>query len=285
MDNNVETTAYILKSKVAMEPDNKELHKIVRWLVSKRRGDYWYSTKDTAAIVYTLVDYLAISDELNPDFKVELLVNGKEILSEKITKENMFKFDGMKVLKEGEFKEGENEIVIEKEGKGALYWSIVLKHFSPGKFDEPKGVIEIERRYGKITWEEGKRVVEPLDSGDEVKVGEEIEVEVDVYSTDTLEYIMIEDPLPSGFEPVKEQRDYYNYWNWRWNYWYVRKEYRDEKVTVASTVLSPRTHQKIVYVIRAETPGNIYVLPTYAYNMYSPEVQGRGTGFRLKVVE
>jgi hypothetical protein len=284
MDSAIETTAYILKSKVAVEPENKDLHKIVRWLVSKRRGNCWYSTKDTSAIVYALVDYLAISDELNPDFKLKLTLNGKEILSEQITKENMFKFNGVRIFKEGEFKK-ENEIVIEKKGRGNLYWSIVLKHFTSSNFDEAKGIIEIERRYSKIVWEDGRRFLEELEDGDEVKVGDEIEVEVDIYSTDILEYIMIEDPLPSGFEPVKDPKNVYNYWNWRWGYWYCRKEYRDEKVTVAVTSFPRMKHQKLVYVIRAETPGEVFVLPTYAYNMYSPEIQGRGTGFRLRVVE
>ena len=85
--------------------------------------------------------------------------------------------------------------------------------------------------------------------------------------------------MPSGFEAVRE------YWGgrWgRWSYWYSRKEFRDEKVSIAMSTLR-RGIRTATYVMRAESPGDFHVLPTTVFNMYHPQIGGNSAEFRIKV--
>jgi len=93
---------------------------------------------------------------------------------------------------------------------------------------------------------------------------------------------MLDCPMPSGFEAVRE---YWGHHGWgRWNYWYSRKEFRDQKVSIAMTTLWRGQHVA-TYRMRAETPGSFHVLPSQVFNMYHPEIGGNSEEFRVKVVD
>jgi uncharacterized protein YfaS (alpha-2-macroglobulin family) len=52
---------------------------------------------------------------------------------------------------------------------------------------------------------------------------------------------------------------------------------RDEKLVLFATYL-PRGTYEYTYLIRASVPGEFHTIPTMAYEMYFPEVFGRGDG-------
>jgi uncharacterized protein YfaS (alpha-2-macroglobulin family) len=115
-----------------------------------------------------------------------------------------------------------------------------------------------------------------------VTSGDIIEVALALDASGLHEYMMIEDPIPAGFEILKEEDRFYGGWGGRkWGWWYSRIEARDEKVCVAATSLNG--HQSVTYQLRAETPGEFRILPTRAWNMYVPEIAGSSAGFRLNV--
>ena len=120
-----------------------------------------------------------------------------------------------------------------------------------------------------------------LDSGATVQSGDEIEVTLTVEADRDYEWLMMDDPLPSGFEPIRE---YYGHYGWHWNYWYSRKEFHDQKVSIAMTHLWHGRHVA-QYRMRAETPGDFHALPAQVFNMYHPEIGGNGGEFRIKVVD
>ncbi len=286
MSNNIETTAYILKAIVANDPKDPKIHKIVRWLASNRHGNRWYSTKDTAAIVYALTDYIEASGELDADYELVVKLNGREFMKQHITKENVLTFDGNKLLKAAEFINGDNEITIEKKGKGALYYAVYLKYFNAVEdFKPTEGTVKIQRTYFKVTYEGKERITEELKDGATVQSGDLVEVRLDITADGLHEYMMIEDPLPAGVEVQKEER-FYSGWGWRgrhWGWWYSRVEARDNRVCIAATYLNGA--QTVSYLVRAETPGDFHVLPASAYNMYVPEMAGTSAENRLRIVE
>ena len=71
--------------------------------------------------------------------------------------------------------------------------------------------------------------LQKLENGATVTSGDEIEVTLTVNADRDYEWLMMDDPLPSGFEPIRE---YYGHYGWHWNYWYSRKEFRDQKAIV-----------------------------------------------------
>ncbi len=283
MDHSMEVTAACLRAFLAVEPKHALVPKLVHWLATVRQGNYWGSTKQTALVVFALTEYLAHSGDLNPDMTLSFSLNGKRILSERITKANWHAFDGLRKFKGAELREGENEIVIEREGNGTPVWSIYAKSYAEGEdLQASQGGIKVERSYGRVVNDAGKRIVLKLENGATVTSGDEIEVTITVSADRDHEWLMLDCPMPSGFEAVRE---YWGHAGWgRWGYWYSRKEFRDEKVSIAMTTLGRGTHTA-QYVMRAEAPGDVHILPAGVFNMYHPQIGGNSSEFRLKVVD
>ena len=74
--------------------------------------------------------------------------------------------------------------------------------------------------------------------------------------------------------------------DWRWNNWWTptHVDLRDEKTALFATWLEPGSYE-FRYQIRASLPGEFLTLPPTAYQMYHPEVWGRGAGGTFTVTE
>ncbi|HYE98036.1 MAG TPA: hypothetical protein VEJ18_03950, partial [Planctomycetota bacterium] len=282
MDHDMEVSAAALRAFLAVEPKHPLVGRLVHWLSTVRQGNYWGSTKQTAMVVFSLMEYLATSGDMNPDMTLTLTLNGERVFSERVTKENWHAFRGTRTFEGAQLRDGENEIVIERTGNGTPLYSVYARTYAEGEdIEASKGGIQLERTYGKVVWDGKERRVRPLASGATVTSGDEIEVTVTVRADRDHEWLMLDIPMPSGFEAVRE------HWGapgWgRWSYWYSTKEFRDEKVSVAMTSL-PRGVQRVSYVMRAEAPGEVHILPAVVFNMYHPEIGGNSDEFRLKVL-
>ncbi len=126
-----------------------------------------------------------------------------------------------------------------------------------------------------------------------------IDVKLTVVVPNSMYYLIVEDPLPAGAEaldvslkttsktvegPKVEQTDESAapYPKWWWTPDHV--ELRDEKTVLFQTALDPGTYE-FTYQIRASLPGEFLTLPPTAYQMYFPEVWGRGAGSVFTVTE
>lgn len=282
MDHRTEVSAAALRAFIACEPKHDLVPKLVSWLSVSRQGNYWASTKQTAMVVYALVDYLALTGDLNPDMTVSMSLNGKPVFSERITKANWQKFDGMRKFTSEQLNPGENVVTIEKTGTGSPIYSIYAKYYAEAENLPPsQGGMRIDRTYYKVVREKGAERLEKLESGATVSSGDEIEVALTVDADRDYEWLMMDDPLPSGFEPIRE---YWGHYGWFWNYWYSRKEFHDQKVSIAMTRLWHGRHDAR-YRMRAETPGDFHALPSQVFNMYQPEIGANSSEFRIKVVD
>jgi len=280
LDHSMEVTAVALRAFIEVDPKHELIPRMVHWLSVVRQGNYWASTKQTAMVVFAVTDYLALTGDLNPDMTLTLTVNGEKVFTERVTKQNWQEFDGMRKFPSSKLREGDNEIVIEKTGNGTPTWSIYAKYYAEAEDLKPsQGGIQVERTYSRVIYENGKRILQRLDGGETVTSGDEIEVTLHVTADRNYEWLMLEDPLPSGFEPTRE---YWGHYGWHWNYWYSRKEFRDEKVSIAMSTLWQGRHQAS-YVMRAETPGDFHALPAAVFNMYHPQIGGNSAEFRIKV--
>lgn len=304
-DNPVETTAYVVKAYLLIDPDNPLIEKAVRYLTISRRGYGWYSTKDTAAAVLALMDYVRKTRELNAEFNSVLTVNGGKVKEVNFTRADIAGGGVTVEIPGDKLREGENKIMVEKKGAGRAYLSAALTYFT--REDRIKAAfngLKVKREYflvQKIDEEKkadkeksskpgsrGRRPVRPrrvteklipLDSTKMMVVKPQDVIQVNItLETDTdSEYVIIEDMKPAGCE-AEESESNTRYWNW----WYAQREYRDEKVVFFATHLW-HGKQVLTYRLRAETPGTYRVLPTDAALMYLPEVGGHGNEFILKV--
>jgi alpha-2-macroglobulin len=281
MDNTVETTAYVLKAMLRVEPDNKMIPLIVRYLATSRNGDHWYSTKDTAAAVIALTDYMMKKESSNPNVTFTVKLNGKQIFNRKFTKADVFlPAPTVEITDEnGGLPSGDNTIEITRSGEGKLYYTASLTWFASQKnIKNENNGIKVSRFYSYD--EAGKKKIK---FGASMKSGQDIYVHLYVRPGGTREYAIIEDMLPSGFEVVKEDYDqpyYYGYWSW----WYPRKEIHDDKVAFFATSMYEKDYD-ITYRIRSEVPGTVAALPARAWLMYFPEVGGNSDEFLFNVKE
>jgi len=280
----VETTAVALQALLAIDPQHALVKKVVTWLAMSRDGNHWVSTRQTAMVVYALAGYLKITGEREPDMTLTLEVNGVQVLSEHVGKANWATFDGTVKIPGSGLRTGENTITIKKRGTGTPVYAYYLKRFQKAdRFEASQGGLRVERRYFLVTQnDKGQRYLEPLAAGAKVRSGDEIEVSLTVRADRPHRYLMIEDPMPAGFEANREPRR--QWYGRHWNYWYANKEYRDEKVDIAVTYL-PQGEQSVSYVMRAETPGTFRILPTLVWNMYRPGEGGNSGGMTIQVVD
>jgi len=271
-DNRVETTAYALLAMLAVDPDNPSAPGVVRWLSETRSGNAWSSTKDTAIAIMALTEYMKLRDEISPNITATARLNGKRVERTRFTGKHVWDKETIIEIDPKQLIPGKNELVIQKSGKGRLYYSVACKHYTPSQSLAPEenGICVRRGYYRKV---KGSDTYEPITGP--VNQGDEITVRITINTDRPRTYIMVEDPLPSGFEVVDTPCDSYS-----WDFWYGRKEIRDEKLAIFSSYLKEGENE-IVYSIRAERPGEYKVMPTRVWGMYAPDIYGSSESYEI----
>lgn len=100
-----------------------------------------------------------------------------------------------------------------------------------------------------------------------VAAGDEILVKIKFRAQDDLEYLVLEDYLPAGFEVVKKNvyDDYQPY---------AHSERWDNRMVFFLTKIRKGDVYEIGYTMRAELPGNFLAKPARMECMYEPTIQG-----------
>lgn len=297
-NDNVQGTAFAVKAILNVEGNSDLIAKAVRWLLLKRQGYSWRSTQETSIVLFALTDYLKITKELDPDFSVKIFLNDKEVFNKNFDKSDVFKQSETFKFSGSELKKGNNKLRIEKSGKGILYLSGLSEFFTEDiKSVENNNGFKVKREYYVLeTGEKDDHIIYFKKKFDgTVTSGQDIFVKTFVESkSDNLDYFILEDMLPSGFEVVRDMDKYfidgennystyydyyYDYMPWRWQY--ADREYRDEKV--AFFVTSCQSKMEFSYIIKAQIPGEYKIMPAQGYLMYYPELNGFSDVVNIKV--
>jgi uncharacterized protein YfaS (alpha-2-macroglobulin family) len=315
-NNDVETVALALRAFDQVEPNNKLVPMLMKWLTLQARASHYRSTKETAEVVYTLADYVTKNKELDVDYTLKVGLNGKIARTYRVTKDNALFFDNRFITGDLFLENGANTLTIEKSGKGKVYWNAYTEYFSLEEPIKASGnELDISRKFYKLT---RKAVVEEATSNDmtttvavdaaprrgrggiirprpmptpeepeytrtEIKDSDEvtssdlIEVELVVNAKNDYEYLVFEDMKAAGFEPV-EVRSGQSYGDGLSS----NVELRDEKVAFFVDRL-PQGRRVLRYRVRAEVPGTFHALPTNGYAMYAPEVRAISDEMRVSV--
>ena len=284
--NSIQATAYAMKALVAVQPKHPLLAKTANWLVVKRRGNYWYSTKDTAAAIFALADHMKASGELNPDYDASLTVNGKLVKSLHVAGSALELEPIVFELGPDQLRKGENVVAMTRKGTGSLYYSCALEYYTTGEdIAATSAGLSVTREYRRLVpKEKGNQLTfdrQPL--GREVRGGEEIEVRLTVKADKHYRYMMLEDFLPAGCEVVEDKSDLGNRFRYWW-YYCSQREARDDRMVFFRDYLNAGEHT-FVYTLRSETPGEYHVMPAVASLMYQPDVRGTSPERRLTIFE
>ncbi|MEW6517490.1 MAG: alpha-2-macroglobulin family protein [candidate division FCPU426 bacterium] len=314
----IEATAFALRALMAVDPKNALVEPVMNWLVKNRRGAQWSNTRDTAIAVLALTDYLRVSRELKQDLEFEVLVNGRPVVSKKLSAEESLGAPSVFAVKREFLKDGANEILFRnKTGQGAIYFSAQASFFSLEEPITPVGnEIFARRQYfkfvGRPTLLKGYVYDKvPLADNETVESGQRIETVVTVEAKNNYEYLVFEDLKPAGVEavevksgqplyaqeiksgaqervfkgkPGKKPRLAADAGDTTGRTAWVYQELRDRKVALFIDHL-PQGVWEMRYTLRAETPGTYHALPVVGHAMYVPELRCNGAEVRIKVEE
>jgi hypothetical protein len=289
MDSPVETTAYVIKAYILINPKSPLLEKAVRYITLQRGSGGWQSTKDTAAAVLAVIDYVKMTKEANPEYSATLSLNGKELKTVSFTRNDIAKGGVMVEVPGEKLRQGRNVVSLTKKGPGVAYCSAELTYFTREEsIKAESNGIKVKREYFLVKEKAAKDkavsasrrgrhyplpqsqdLLIPLEASKPMVLSPQDMVEVKITLEGDMEgeYLMVEDFKPAGCEAVPEKTGY-------WGWWYAQKEFRDEKTAFFATRFH-KGSQVLTYRMRAETPGTYRVLPATASLMYIPDVGGR----------
>lgn len=289
----VESTAVILKAALATTPNDPRLPSVVRWLLLKRNGNRWESTRDTAWILFALADYLKRTGELSPDYRLEVALNGREIHTDDLTpgeglKEETVVRVPLKDLQRG----AANRLEVRKNGAGTVYYSVkTTQHVKTEVFSPESSVsgLSVEREYYRLeTQRDGLgriSVVPEAKPTTRLQVGDRVLVRLRIRNERRLEYLMLESPLPTGCE-VQDRGDMTRN-EWRdGGYWWSHQDVRDDRINLFIRNLptsKPDKPHVIEYYLRPEMSGQVRALPAVLSDMYNPAVRASTAESRLEV--
>lgn len=275
-----ETTAYALMAVQSLTPEDSRIPKVIRWLMNQRRMNYWYSTRDTAMVLYALCDYLKQSKELSPDYTVRAFHNGKLLGSFAFDKVSIFEPEAELVVPASQMKGlGRQEIRFDMRGQGVLYHTIQLTQYVQRR-EKPKTLtgsgITVTREYRKLVprWDQNwkaNRLQPAASTSTSFKLGDVFRVKVVVNSPRDYYHILVEDYLPAGCEA--SDRGHLD--PWEWQYWWDDQDVRDERVSFYVSTLR-KGKNVFEYQLRASMPGQFHAMPTLVEAMYDPSINASG---------
>ncbi|MCY4456079.1 MAG: Ig-like domain-containing protein [Chloroflexi bacterium] len=297
-NSSVRTTALVLRALADVDPRHPLIEETVRWLVHARSLNKWNTTVARAQAMSSLGAYAQLTGERLGDYDYAVWVNTDEVL------------DGHFNVSAGEYSAATEILLTElplgevsrvqferdASGPGRMYYGLNLRYVTPAL-----GISALNRGFAV------SHRYTLLDDPDEpvtaAKLGEVVRVELTVIAPHDRLFVLVEDFLPAGLEPINPRLNivspdlirqleedrvsashgaapgYYAPWyGWYYSPWqYV--DIRDDRVELHASRLYRGVHQYIYYA-RATTPGEFIVPPARAEESYFPEVFGRSdSGF------
>ena len=285
-DDSLEATALSIKALAQINPQSELLPKGALWLVANRKyGSYWVSTKQTAFAIYGLTDYLKSSQELTPNYALEVYVNNEQVLTKQITSADVG--DTQLVIKRKDDEvAGNNQIRVVKHGPGALYLSTTL-NFATTDEQQPTqgGGMKITREYLRLFVDDnnGDPVWRAAPLTGDLHSGDMIISKLHVEGPHA-SYVMIEDPIPAGCEQIEQVSGIdFNYSTKDWSDWYSAREFRDNRTALFLNYFDGDSTFR--YALRVQEPGDFRVAPARVELMYVPTVQANTASGSLKILD
>ncbi len=280
---NLRTTSFILQSMIEIGREHPLMSNISKWIVKRKKAGKWASTQENFYAFYALNEFYKKYEGEKPDFKLKVLLKDEALLEEAFRGKEEKVITCEKSLKH--FTPGEViPLKIYKDGFGPLFYETRMTYAPKYRFEPLDEGIVVHKEIKSM---EGK----PLEY---IKAGSLIIVTLKVIVPQESLFVVIEDPLPAGFEAVNPtfiteseeeqrrlqemQRDVERYWWQGFNH----IEMHDNKVLLFADSLPSGVHTHS-YMARALTPGIFNSPGTKAEQMYSPEVFGRAPEVKVEI--
>jgi hypothetical protein len=291
MHSSVRSSALALMVLMQSRPNDALVGKFARGLLRARKGSRWMSTQENAFAILALTEYFDQVEAEEPDYYVVVGLGEQTLHSERIAGRDLTPRRISIPMKELAQRQGE-VLAIMRDGKGGpLYYTIRLNYVEakPPTTNFDNGFTLMREYLSAEGPDEGQPV------GD-LRAGQLIAVRLTLVVPEDRHYVALEDPLPSGLEPVntsfatssmRESREVGNDTeddDWWWypapRFDYI--EQLDDRVLLFADDLSNGVYTH-TYLARATTIGKFSVPSARVEEMYDPETYGRSDAFTITV--
>jgi uncharacterized protein YfaS (alpha-2-macroglobulin family) len=290
----IENTIEVLQALLRYAPHDPLVPAAARWLMLTRQNSGWDCNRDTGMAIAALAAYARAAGEGTADYTYRVLVQKSTTLHGGYSPSSQSAVGTAKVpiatLPHGTAapvditRRGANSSY----GTGPLYYLARLHYYLPANDIAPldEGV-SVSRRFLSLSGT-------PLTS---IADGSAMKVELTIHTTQSLYYLEIRDPLPSGCEPIDASLNTVQqgigprpiYYPWARVHgvqdltWYIQHtDLLDNRVDLDVQFLGPGTY-RYTYLTQATVAGTYDVPPTHAAEHFFPEVFGRSHGQVLTV--
>ena len=282
----VRATAFGLTALLEAAPsdDLQQLaQRMIRYLMDRRQQGHWASTQDNAAVVTAFQKYVDAYERATPDFSASVRLAGKTILDE-VFRGRSLRTAGTTIEADAIPSGRELPLAVSKDGTGRLYYSARLTTYTSAPQEALDQGLRVERTLQRLD-SRGKAVGAPLSTGNEtitLDSGQLVKVTLRLTSPTGRTYVVVDDALPAGLEPVNEAfaisaqgvLEKADTGSGRWWGSFTHTEMQDDRVVLFADQLREGEHT-YSYVARATTAGTFEHPPAEAEMMYRPETRGR----------
>ncbi|MFA6030506.1 MAG: alpha-2-macroglobulin family protein [Elusimicrobiota bacterium] len=294
----LETHAFMLRTLQLLKPKDPRIPGLVQWMLFNRKGTEWKSTKAAAAAVFALLDVLKTRGALDGGdvysirwgaVREEVQVGPEDWLETPLR----WSRAGDEAAKAGIPE-------VRKKGPGLAFASLTAVYTTEALSAESEpGMLNVRRtfyrrvreggRAGRAPLapssgvsggspEGGKWRLTPLKSGEAVRVGDDIEVQLKIETRSQFEYVHLKDPRGAGFEGEELLS------GWKWD---GLSRYEEPRDSLTNFFISWLPHGEYIlkYRMRPTTPGRYRVGAAQLQSMYAPEFAAHSAGFEIEVVQ
>ncbi|MBX9725474.1 MAG: hypothetical protein K2X81_29015, partial [Candidatus Obscuribacterales bacterium] len=293
----VESSALALRACLAMEPEQTQrIESIKTWILTERGKDGWGNTKTTAEVFKAFMeDELSATHSQDCNFTAELSQQGAMLNKLSFDKDSIFAAEqNMPIV----LKPGQGKPTLHKQGTGRMYWTCVIKYYKqlkPGQAgtvpSTPSGM-KIHREFLRLKAnydsENNVHFTEEALKGP-VKAGETLLMKVILDSPISVPYTIVEAPLPSGAEVVKDDPKENlatstsdNYAISRW--WWTHMDVMDDHLAFFVSKFH-NGKSEIRSMVRMELPGKFQMNPVTLEGMYTNNVHSYSDANEIEVLE
>lgn len=284
MASDTRTTALILSALARIQPGSSLEIGAVRWLMAQRGANGWGNTNETSFAILGLTDHLlaarAAGGESGTSYVIEL--NGAVYQQGEIAADRL----AVTVdLPAEALTAGSNQLRLSHSGSGLLYYTIVARTYTAETDIAAAGPVVVTRRY-----------VDPISKQpiENPSIGALVEVILTYTLMERHFYLLLEDHLPGGLEPINERLNTSSHEGQGWpygtprTYWqtyqYNQKEIYGDRITFFITSAGPGPHT-ITYLARVTQSGQFTALPAELSAMYDATTWGRSGSAALLFTE
>ena len=281
------STAMLLEALLQTSPKHVLVEKLVAQLLDSQQNGRWRNTQETVYALMGLHSYFKLREKVIPSFDAKVSLGKKWLLrhhfegrSLQTRRETipMARIHGLKAA-----------LGFHRSGTGRLYYSARLTYARTTLPDSAwdQGFF-ITRRYDRVAGALDGNAAnaseqQPIST---VRAGSLVRVSLRIIVPQTMHYVLVDDPLPAGLEPVNfnlmtATRAHRRYRSSRGRSPYgatltpfYHRELRDDRVVLFADKVTPGVYT-YSYLARATTLGHFVAPPARAEQMYAPEVFGR----------